>query len=292
MAIKLAHLRVFVAVATSRNLTEAAGRLCRTPAALSLSLKQLEDEVGGELFVGDRKSQLTPLGRFTLHQAQRELEHFRHTVDAINTYARAETGLVRIASVPSIAITVLPTLIKAFHEQHPLVHLDIRDMDSDSVVRAVSQGDVDIGIGSVPTIVPGLAQHFLLADTFGVICSADNALCKLGRPVNWADLRSQTYIKSGITRSIMEPAFRQIDDASTINVRNTSSLLALVEQGLGVTLLPERLLLPKPNSSLRFLPLDGSQVVRTVNVLTVPVSSLSHAAHAFLKILLPDQQKP
>lgn len=289
MAIKIAHLRVFVAVATSRNLSEAAGRLCRTPAALSLSLKQFEDDIGGDLFVGDRKSQLTPLGRFTLHQAQRELEHFRYTVDAISTYARAETGLVRIASVPSIAITVLPALIKAFHELHPLVHLDIRDMDSDSVVRAVSQGDVDIGIGSVPAIVPGLTQHFLLADTFGVMCSVNNALCGLQRPVSWDDLRGQTYIKSGITRSITEPAFREIAEASTINVRNTSSLLALVEQGFGVTLLPERLLSPKPNSSLRFLPLKDSQIARKVSVLTVPVSSLNQAAHAFLKTLLPAQ---
>ncbi len=285
MAIKIAQLQFFVAVATSQNLVEAAGRVHRTPAALSISLKQLEEELGGTLFEGDRKNQLSPLGRFVLQQAQRELAHFDKTIETISRYAKAETGLVRVASVPSIAISLLPPLLKAFHEQHPNFHLDIRDMDSQSVLQAVSAGEVDIGIASVPSNTPDLSQAFLYSDVFGVVCAADNPLCDLERPVRWSDLEGQTFINSGIVRVIDAAEFRPIRENAKISVRNTSSLLALVAQGLGVTLLPELLLRSDSTRRLRFLTLEDNRIIRSVSVITAPSATLNHATYSFLKAL-------
>ncbi len=285
MAIKIAQLQFFVAVATSQNLAEAASRVHRTPAALSISLKQLEEELGETLFEGDRKNQLSPLGRFVLQQAQRELAHFDKTIETISRYAKAETGLVRIASVPSIAISLLPPLLKTFHEQHPNFHLDIRDMDSQSVVDAVSAGEVDIGIASVPSNIPDLTQEFLFSDVFGVVCSADNPLCDLNRAVRWSDLEGQNFINSGIVRAIHAREFRPIRENAKISVRNTSSLLALVAQGLGVTLLPELLLRSDSSKQLRFLSLEDNRIIRSVSVITAPSASLNHATYSFLKVL-------
>ncbi|BCQ59259.1 hypothetical protein PBOI14_10090 [Pseudomonas sp. Boi14] len=109
-----------------------------------------------------------------LLEAQRELAHFDRTISTIKTYAKAETGLVRVAAVPSFAITLLPPLLKQFHEQHPQFHLDIRDMDSERVVQAVLSGDVDIGIGTVPASIPNIDQDFLFSDAFCVVCASDN----------------------------------------------------------------------------------------------------------------------
>ncbi len=285
MAIKIVQLQFFVAVATSRNLAEAAERVYRTPAALSLSLKQLEEEIGGPLFEGERKNRLSPLGRFVLLEAQRELKHFDQTIESIKAYARAEDGLVRVAAVPSIAITVLPALIKRFHAQHPSVSLDVRDMDSDSVVRAVLQGEVDMGIATVPSSIPDLTQELLLVDAFGVICTPDNPLCQLNRPIRWTDLEGQVFISSGITQAVRAAEFRRIVEASVIVVRNTSSLLAFVEQGLGITLLPERLISSEQAARLRCLPLEDREVMRKISVVTASTMPLNHAAHTFLKAL-------
>lgn len=60
MSIKITNLQFFVAVATSQSLTQAAQRVHRTPAAVSLSLKQLEEELGGALFEGERKTCSAP----------------------------------------------------------------------------------------------------------------------------------------------------------------------------------------------------------------------------------------
>lgn len=285
MTIKITNLQFFVAVATSQNLAEAAIRVHRTAAAVSLSLKQLEEELGGALFEGERKNQLSPLGRFVLLEAQRELAHFDQTIHTIKTYAKAKTGLVRVASVPSVAITLLPLLLKQFHEEHPQCHLDIRDMDSESVVQAILRGEVDIGIATVPANIPNVSQDFLFSDPFGVVCATSNPLCQLTRPVQWSDLEGQTFINSGIGNAINAPEFRHIRENSTISVRNTSSLLALVAQKIGVTLLPELLIRSDTSNRLRFLPLEDKSIVRSVSVITGPKSALNHASYTFLQAL-------
>lgn len=64
--VELEMLRTFVALAEAGNISDAAKRLFRTASAISMTLKQLEQEVGGELFETDRKNRLTPLGAFML----------------------------------------------------------------------------------------------------------------------------------------------------------------------------------------------------------------------------------
>ncbi|MBF0638653.1 LysR family transcriptional regulator [Pseudomonas protegens] len=285
MSIKISNLQFFVAVATSQSLTQAAQRLHRTPAAVSLSLKQLEEELGGALFEGERKNQLSPLGRFVLLEAQRELAHFDRTISTIKTYAKAETGLVRVAAVPSFAITLLPPLLKQFHEQHPQFHLDIRDMDSERVVQAVLSGDVDIGIGTVPASIPNIDQDFLFSDAFCVVCASYNPLNRLARPLRWSDLDGQNFINSGLGAEINAAEFRHIRDHSTLSVRNTTSLLALVAQGMGVTLLPELLSRSAAGDQLNFLRLEDQRIVRSVSVITAPRETLNHASYTFLKAL-------
>ena len=285
MSIKITNLQFFVAVATSQSLTQAAQRVHRTPAAVSLSLKQLEEELGGALFEGERKNLLSPLGRFVLQEAQRELTHFERTITTIKTYAKAETGLVRVAAVPSFAITLLPPLLKHFHEQYPQFHLDIRDMDSEKVVQAVLAGEVDIGIATVPASIPNINQDFLFSDAFCVVCATNNPLCSLARPVRWSDLEGHNFINSGLGADINAAEFRHIRDQSTLSVRNTTSLLALVAQGMGVTLLPELLRRSASSTDLRFLPLEDERIMRSVSVITPPRDSLNHASYTFVKAL-------
>ena len=78
--IKIETLRCFVAVAQSGNLADAALKLGRSTAAVSMKLKQLETHLDGRLFEAERKSVLTALGAFTLEEAIRELSHFDRTV--------------------------------------------------------------------------------------------------------------------------------------------------------------------------------------------------------------------
>ena len=100
-------------------------------------LKQFQDTIGAPLFATDRKTHLTPLGVFTLEQARSELAHFDGMQRAVMRFAQTGGGLIRIASVPSVAGVILPKAIKAFHEIYANVQIDLRDMESAAVIKGV-----------------------------------------------------------------------------------------------------------------------------------------------------------
>lgn len=112
MNLKPEALRTFVTVASCGNLAEAAKCLNRTPSAISMALKQLETQLGAPLFETDRKSTLTALGRFALEEGQRALNDFDQSVRSIQRYINGETGIIRLATVPSFATRLLPEIIR------------------------------------------------------------------------------------------------------------------------------------------------------------------------------------
>ena len=188
MAIKTEMLRCFATVAHSGNLAGAADKLGRTPSAVSMMLKQFEDHLGAALFESERKSKLTALGMFVLDEASRELDHFERTVSAIENYAHAKSGYVRIAVVPSVAETVMPRVVQKFLLEHPKVRIDIRDMDSGAVHREIERERVDIGIATGVGTTAEIGCEELFSDAFGIVCRVDHPLTDQQLPLSWSDL--------------------------------------------------------------------------------------------------------
>jgi len=93
--IKIEMLRTFAEVARTGSLAAAAQALGRTPSAVSMTLKQLEANLGAPLFETERKTRLTALGRQALALASRELDHFDRTLVALGDFAAGRIGEVR-----------------------------------------------------------------------------------------------------------------------------------------------------------------------------------------------------
>lgn len=282
--IKLESLRVFAAVAETGTLAQAARHLGRTPAALSMALKQLEGDLGGALFEGERKSRLTPFGRFALEEARRALSSFDESLLAMSRYARAEDALVRLASVPSLASSVLPTAIARYRASRPRGYVELRDMDSEAVMASLLRGEVDLGFGSLRMSHPEIASRLLLEDRFGVVCRPDHVLCSLGRPLAWGDLEGHDFLANGLIRQLSVAALEQTAAGSNLLVYNTSSLLAFVRQGFGITLLPE-LAVPAADPKLSFLELEDQSARRGLHIMKRADKPLSPGAAAFESLL-------
>lgn len=280
LAIKIEMLRCFATVAEYGNLADAAARLGRTPSAVSMTLKQLEERLGGGLFETGQKAHLSPLGIFVLDHARRELEHFDRTVSVIETFARAESGFVRIAAVPSVAARILPGVVRSYLARRPGVHLDIRDSDSAGVLRALEAERVDIGIATGGAAASWLTSETLLSDAFGLVCRADHPLASGDAPLAWGALRGLPYIANGLSAAIASEAFQAIAAASVLTVHNTTSLLALVREGVGVTVLP-RLVISPVDGGLAFRPLVDGTARRRIELLRRAQSGLSPAATLF-----------
>ncbi len=283
MAIKIDMLRCFTMVATHGSLSEAADALGRTPSAVSMMLKQFEDHVGSALFETARKSRLTPVGELILAEARREVAHFENTVSVIEGLARSELGFLRLAVTPSVATTVLPPVIFRFAERHPKVQIDLRDMDSATIARELDLERADIGIGSFP-VVEGMRRTELFSDAFGLVCRKDHPLVENWDQLDWRSIGDQTIIANGLCKQITDPDFAPILARSRLMVPNTASLLGLVRQGVGITVLPQ-LVVANLLDEFAFLPLADVTARRTVHLMSRPNNLLMPAAREFLNLV-------
>lgn len=283
MAIKIDMLRCFTMVATLGSLSEAADALGRTPSAVSMMLKQFEDHVGSALFETARKSRLTPIGELILAEARREVAHFENTVQVIEGLSRSELGYLRLAVTPSVATTIMPAVIFRFAERYPKVQIDLRDMDSATIARELDRERADIGIGSLPD-VEGMRRTELFSDAFGLVCRKDHPLAKNWDQLTWRTMGEHRIIANGLCEQIKDPDFAPILARSRLMVPSTASLLGLVRQGVGITVLP-RLAVANVLDEFAFLPLVDATARRTVHMMSRPNNLLMPAAREFLKLV-------
>ncbi|WP_113911813.1 LysR family transcriptional regulator [Roseovarius dicentrarchi] len=278
MVIKIEMLRCFQAVADHGSLGGAAEALGRTPSAVSMMLRQFEDHIGAPLFESARKSKLTPLGALIRIEVARELLHYTRTIDAIEGIARGEAGNVRLSCTPSVAHSIMPPILRSFMSAHPGVRVDMRDADSDAVQRDLIEGRADIGLATLPAM-PGFQRELLFSDAYGVVCPAGHPLAQRWPDLTWRDLEGIDFIANGLCAQITDADFLPILAASKLMVRNTASILSMLRAGAGITILPQRALLPE-FQDLAFLPLMGTETRRAVWLVTPDKNGLSPAAEA------------
>ena len=237
--IKLEQLSQFLVVSQCNSLMEAAEQLHRTPSAVSMTLKQIETTLGGPLFEGDRKRDLTPLGRFVYARAERSVSEHRRMLEEIESYAKGDTGLVRIAAVPSAATRQLPEAIASCQQHRPTLNIELRDTDSMAVHAAVLGGTADLGVASLPFEGSSLHHQQLASDAFVCVCSAEHPLARSQSPLAWSSLAKHRFIHNGLCEQIDHPTVSALSTSAHLRVYNIVSLLAFVRKDMGVTLLPE-----------------------------------------------------
>lgn len=245
MAIKLEMLRVFRTVAEKGALSQAASVLGRTPSAVSMTLGQLEDDIGAPLFEGDRKNRLTQLGEMVLAEAIRATDVFETSTNAIRRLTTSIAGTVRIAAVPSATVSLLPRALVAYRRNHPDVRLEISDLDSASVRRRVRLDEADIGIvtGAVDDGTEGVT---IMRDRLGIAFHPDGAIAQAlaaRAAPDWSLLRLEPLIDNPLCDLVRSPLVAELRQSCNLQARNTTALIAFVREGLGATVLPDSLLL-------------------------------------------------
>lgn len=287
----LGLLRTFLTVAESGSIRPAAHRLGRTVSAVSMALKQLENEVGADLFEGERKMRLTKAGQFALEQARGVLEHYERSWAALRAFAQNQVGRIDVASVPSIAATLLPEAIRRSRESSPKLEIEIRDMDSRAVLEAIQEDVVEIGFGTLDRTVPGLSISPLFSDNLELVCNSKDPLTRLKRPIRWKDIENRAFLANATCENILTPDFQKIFRRAQLQVHNVTSLIALVGANVGVTVLP-RLSRPQNDRSVHFLPVADRTAKREVSAIFKSDQSLSPAGAAFLntvRMVIRDQ---
>lgn len=279
--IKLEHLKVFVVVAEAGELLQAGAKLGRTPAALSMTLKQLEEELGGSLFESERKGHLTPLGSFVLNQARPLVGMCANAISEMKHFAMGRSGIVQVAAVPSAAALLLPRALQRLRSSRPDVRVQLRDIDSKAVVKAVLEENVDVGIATVVGNASDLVVTPLLIDPFVWVCPPGHPLTKLRRNVRWEDIDPDDFIANGLCAGLGVTQLDALVQRASLMLLSTTSLLGFVRASMGVTLLPA-LAVPK-DGTLVTLNCQSKRYVRHLHLISRAGMTLVPAATALIE---------
>lgn len=287
---KIAQLRHFVWVAELKGFHYAAQKACRTQPAISLSIRDLENKLGADVFekrsTKSTMTELTPFGRHFLPKAKELIAHHDSISQDMMLMRNNKSGHLRLASVPSIACRLLPNLLSKFVADSPDLHVSFYDDNSEAVLRKVEKQQVDMGIASLPHGHEHNNLSFtpIWQDEIGVVCRNDNLLAN-NSELHWQDLHEQRLISNGTSRLLEETEAAPLLDGSQFYISNMLSLIAMLEAGIGITTLP-RFAFPQHNKTLCFIPLKTPQVIRQIGIVQLKNASLLPAAQAFADFIL------
>ncbi len=284
---KLSQLRVLVAVVDFGTFSEAALQLDMSQSAVSHSISALEDTLGVVLFSrGRHGARLTSVGEKVVAHARAMLQE----ADAIHHAANIARGLtggqVRVASFRSIAVHVLPGAIATFKQHYPDIAVHLSEYDNfRQVEKALREGRADIGFTILPT-ADDLETWKVLENEYVALFPAD--FQPEGASLTWPELANYPLIMPPADRVMMQEVYEHVASHGvklnvTSEVETDTTIVNLVAQGVGATILPRLAAEPIPSQIQVFsLP---QPLLRMIGVAVVEDGLHTPATYAFLDLL-------
>lgn len=256
---ELRELKYFLAVAKAESITKAAEALYVTQPNLSRQMKNLEAELGRQLFErGRRKITLTEAGKLLKKRAAEILELYGRTEQEIKSPDGTVAGDVRVGGGETRAFRLVAEAAARLNKRHPEVTLHIYSGDGEAIAERLDKGLIDFGIFIEPTDLAGY-EHIRLpvTDMWGIFVRRDHPLARK-QSVTAADLAEEPLIRSrhSLGNSLVSEWFGGDDGlniVATYNLLYNASLLA--ERGLGCAVGLDGLL-NTDGGPLCFKPLD------------------------------------
>lgn len=300
MAINLGigHLRALVALADEGTFTAAADSLGLAQSSLSRSVSEAERRLRVPLFVRTtRHVAPTTDGEAVVAIARSVVQDFDTGLAHVQGYLTGTRGSLRIATLPSLAATLLPPFVMTLRNAHPDVAVTVEDRLSEGVLQGVRNGAVDLAITARGPAQPRHSEVLPLAtDDFFLAVPPEDALAERTE-MPWAELTDRPLVGfAGSTsiRQLVDQALGQHDvvPGSLIEAQNVGSVAGLVAGGLGVAAVPGFVLPLLEFAHLRYVPLVPT-VSRSIVMLRDARRPVTPAVRTWLGLLTgPDAPRP
>lgn len=291
--VTLRQLKVFEAVARHLSFSRAAEELHLTQPAVSMQVKQLEEQAGLPLteMIG-KKVYLTEAGEEIARHARRIAQQLREAEEALDALKGVRGGRLAIGVI-STAKYFAPRLLAEFKHRHPGVELQLGVYNRETVVRKLADNEIDLAImgqppQDFPTVAEAFADHPLV-----IIAAPDHPLAKM-KQVAPALLNEETFVirepGSG-TRAAMERFFADVGimPKHRMELISNETLKQAVMAGLGLAFISAHTVsLECEVGRLVVLPVDGTPIVRRWFVVHRAEKTLLPVAETFREFLLAE----
>lgn len=288
--LNLRQLQTFVMVAKLGSFTRAAQLLHLSQPALTKQVRQLEETLGVRLFDRNtRRVELTHIGKELSPVISQLLQEIEAVVVNTKELAAQSRGVIRIAALPSVSSTLLPTAIAQFKERYPGISVILKDVIAQRLVTLVKTEEVDFGIGSLNVTDPEVRFSLLLTDRMIVVFLPGSTLGQK-KTIGLRDLAGLPLVlmdPGSSVRKLVDEAFESIGQIAKPAFEATymSTAAGMVKAGLGVAILPASTFEMGELTGLHTRPLKHPALTREIGVIEKSGRSLSPAADSFLQML-------
>ncbi|MEP6849454.1 MAG: LysR family transcriptional regulator [Acidobacteriota bacterium] len=237
---EIRQLKAFLAISEAKTFTAGARRVNITQAAISMQIRQLEDEVGIPLFTRTpRRVILTQAGEFLLERARKILREHDSAIAEIAEVAGAEFGRLRIGSSSSMFTTnQLPGIMQDLRQKYPNAELTVSSGTSQTLVEKLMHGEIDSAFVSLPVENSNITTDLLFSDEIVAIAHPKHPLAK-EKFVSAATLAGEKLIlgeRGGNTRRMIDDFFAaaNVKPNITMELSRQEAINQMVENNLGV----------------------------------------------------------
>ena len=284
--VTLRQLRAFVLIAKERSFTRAASRLHVSPSALTITIRELEAEIGMRLF--DRSTRTvepTPQALGFQPVAERLLEELGRALDDLRSYAERKKGFVTVAGASSVITFVIAPAIAALAKAHPGISVRLIEDHTEGLAKRVLSGEVDFGITTLLRPIDGIDARLLLRDRFGVMFPAEHPFASQRGPVSLSALSGVPLIALGTGAGIRDlvdqhPALTSVLPRPAYEASSVHTLQTLVSQNVGVALVPALTARSAAHSGVGFRSLNRPSIFRGLFFVSARSRTLWPAAAA------------
>ncbi|HEX8737785.1 MAG TPA: LysR family transcriptional regulator [Pyrinomonadaceae bacterium] len=237
---EIRQLRAFVAIAEAKTFTAGAKRVHVTQAAISMQIRQLEDEVGLPLFTRTpRRVLMTEAGDLLLERARKILREHDAAVEEIAEIAGAEYGRLRIGSASAMFTTnQLPKILQRLKTKFPKAVISVMSGTSAALVHKIINGESDVAFVSLPVENSNIQTELLFSDEIVAIANPKHPLAKQ-KVISAAALADEPLIlgeQGGNTRRQIDDFFLQVGVKPNVvmELSRQSAINRMVENNMGV----------------------------------------------------------
>jgi DNA-binding transcriptional LysR family regulator len=286
---ELKHLTSFIAVAEQLSFVRAADRLYLSQPALTGQIQKLEEELGVQLLLRDRRSvKLTDAGKVFLTEARATLLRARQAADRAQKAARGEIGRLRIGFVSSAALEIVPSIVVAFRKQHPEVTLDLMNLRTVSQVKKLISKTLDIGFLRLPLSNEQLRTTVIHREPFLLVLPKGHPRAR-DKQVHIAHLREERFVAygrrwaPGFFDSVIQMCLKE--GFSPNIVQETGEMytaIALIAAGAGIAILPRSVVLAQ-SKNIVMKPLAGKIPISEIAIAT-RVGNASLIVRSFIEL--------
>ena len=282
----LDQLRYFLGVAERQNFTRAAEDLSISQPALSRSIQKLEEELGQPVF--ERKARsvaLTEAGLLLQSRARQVLTILEDTKAEITD--DGQSGRLRVGAIPTIAPYFLPRILQKFSAEHPKATLIVQENTTDELLKACTQGEIDLALLALPIAAKYLEIEELFEEELLLVVPPNHSLAEKEK-IRIADVESHPFVLLNEAHCLSDTiiAFCRQRSFQPLTVERTSQLamvLELVSLSHGVSLIPAMARKLDQSDRRVYRSFTGKKPTRTIAVAWNPLPVSKSFVPGFLR---------